>query len=302
MWELHYLLKLRPTGISVNLVFGIAIDLAVNDLDVNKDLDKAIEIFRNAFKYENMNDVIMNDDDSDIEESIIDQEMYDKSKEFSKPKHWLAWACLRTIGRMLLEKYYKDILPLIEEVEGVQIELSGRPGIIDKIVKLRGHGRVLLDNKTSNRPYADNAPSSSTQLALYCKDKGIKKAGFIVFNKKLQNNTRKICLKCGYDGSFVRHETCPKDNNGKRCKGDWQKTYKPEAVIQLLVEDIPDVNKDLIESSISAVEKGIEASIYPRNLKACGKIYGKPCPYIKYCWNDSKEGLEYKTKEEEENE
>lgn len=288
MYDIHYNERLRPGGTSSALIFGTAMDEGLNELLLNGSLEKAIEIFREAFDWVDLRDVTW--DDRDRDPSIV------ANKGFESPDHY-AWACMRVKGRMLLEAYYKNIYPLIEEVESVQKELRGRPGFIDAVVHLRGYGRVLLDNKTAARPYQDNSITDSTQLHLYAHDQGIDKIAFAVLIKQIQKNTKRICTVCGFDGSFVRHKSCPQITNGDRCRGSWDESYAPEAKTQLLIADVQPTTKELVTSTITEVERAIEGGIYPRNLRACGKIYGKPCPYINYCWKKDKQGLEHKPEE-----
>lgn len=283
LYDLHYNHRLRPKGTSSALVFGTAIDEALNVLLLKKDLGLAIEAFRDNFEWQKMNEVSFDDRDADY--SLVEPAKFKDPKEH-------AWACMRVKGRMLLEAYYEQIYPLIEEVYDVQRELFHRPGVLDNVVKLRGYGRVLLDNKTSARPYQPDAVAVSTQLAVYAKDQGIKKAGFAVLVKQIQKNVKRTCTTCGFDGSRVRHKTCPEIVNGSRCYGVWDECYNPKAQVQLMVENVSDHVSQLVESSMSEAERGIEAGIYPRNLNACGKMWGKPCPYIDYCWKGKKDGLE----------
>ena len=258
-------------------------DEALNHLLLNGDLTKAIEQFRMKFEWKDMAEVFW--DDRDQDPSLVESKQFADKKEYS-------WACMRVKGRMLLEAYYDEIYPLIEEVYDVQKDLHDRPGVLDAVVKLRGYGRVLLDHKTSARPYQPEAIVSSTQLSLYARDQRIKKIGFAVLVKQIQKNTKRVCTVCSFDGSWVRHKTCPQVTNGTRCSGAWNESYSPKANVQLMVEDFnPDIG-ELVHASMSEVEKGIEAGIYPRNLGACGKMYGKPCPYIDYCWKNDKTGLE----------
>lgn len=296
MYDLHYNKRLRPSGATSSaLLFGLAMDEALNYMLLSGNLEKAVTVFRTYFKWEYCQDVAWDDRDFDI--SIISKEMMVESTKHDNPNAWLSWACMRVKGRMLLEAYFNEIYPLIEEVEHVQRKLHNRPGFIDFIAKLRGYGRVLVDNKTSASPYRPDAIANSTQLALYAKDHGISQVGFVVLNKQIQRNTKKICERCNHNGSNRQFKTCPKIINGQRCHGNWIETYNPKARIQLMVENVPEINKELIEESICETEKGIKAGVFPRNLKACGKIYGKPCPYINYCWKGDKTGLEVKPKE-----
>lgn len=292
MYDIHYNERLRATGTSSALKFGTAMDEALNALLLRGNIEESIKVFRDNFKWEDMKDVGW--DGRDMDASLVD------SKLFKDPEEY-AWACMRVKGRMLLEAYYKEIYPLIEEVENVQKELHDRPGIIDCIVKLRGYGRVLLDNKTAARPYDKDSITASTQLALYARDHKIEKVGFAVLVKQIQKNTKRICNSCSFDGSFVRHKTCPNIIDGSRCRGNWSESHSPKALVQLMVGDTPDALGELVNSSICEVEKAIELKVFPRNLRACGKIYGKPCQYFDYCWKNDDSMLEYKPETKKEN-
>lgn len=299
-FDFHYNEKLRPIGTSSALVFGVAIDEALNALLLEKK--DPLPVFQEFFKFENMKDVVWDDRDFDAE-ILTTEQLHKLSIESDSYK---SWASMRVKGRMMLEAYIEQIYPLIKEVHSVQKELDDRPGILDAIVTLEGMGKVLIDHKTSARPYKPTAVVSDTQLALYAASEGLTKAGFIVLVKQIQKNRVKICSKCSFDGSFTRHRTCPKTVDGIRCKGAWNETLAPEAQIQVIIDDIPPLNKELITTSIKDTEALIEASTirdsygkivetrFPRNLDACGKIYGKPCPYINKCWKNEENGLQRK--------
>ena len=128
-------------------------------------------------------------------------------------------------------------------------------------------------------------------MSLYARDQQIKTVGFVVLVKQIQKNTKRVCTVCKFDGSFTRHKTCPQTVNGSRCYGSWDESHSPKAQIQLLVENISDTLGELVTTSMGEVEKAIEMGIFPRNLGACGKMYGKPCPMIDYCWKGKKDGL-----------
>lgn len=285
MYEYHYNERLRPTGTSSALVFGTAVDTALNELLLNDK--EPVEIFRDAFKWEDMDGVEF--DDRDLDKDLVGDANFDSDRH-------AAWASLRVKGRLVLEAYIREFFPLIEEVESVQKDLPDRPGVLDAVVKLRGLGRILIDHKTSIRPYNPNALGDDTQLALYADSLGIKQAGYVVLIKSIPKI--KVCSKCSFDGTHVRHHTCPQIVAGNRCRGSWNTSVSQEGLIQVITGEVPEVNKQLITQSISETERAITAGAFPRNLGACGKIYGKPCPYINKCWKNSDDGLEYKKQEE----
>lgn len=287
MYDLHYNDRLRPVEKTSALVFGIAIDEALNDLLINKNFENCLNVFRKNFEWDQMKDVSwMN---NDIQEFLLAGEDVDEEKK--------AWACLRVKGRMLLQEYNDVVLPLIEKVIEIQKDLENRPGVMDAILELKGHGKVLIDHKTSSRPYHPDKVKTDTQLSLYAADQNCVKAGFIVMVKEIQADTQKICKSCSFDGSNTRFKTCPNEINGSRCHGSWNETIKAKANIQLLIDEVPPTSKNLVKNSIAEVERAIKNGIYPENVKSCGLQYGKPCPYINYCWFNDKNGLEYTKKE-----
>jgi hypothetical protein len=193
-----------------------------------------------------------------------------------------------------LEKYQEKIYPLIEKVHHVQKDIEGGPGVLDAIVDIKHYGTVLLDHKTSGRPYDRDAVKGSTQLALYASREGITQAGFVVLVKNINKDVKKTCIKCGFDGSGRQHKTCFNEIKGNRCNGAWIEEVKIDPIVQLIVDDVPARNMQLIEESISDAEYNIEHGKFHRNLEACGRMYGKPCPYFDKCWNNKETGLEKK--------
>ena len=285
MYDYHYNQRLRPAGTSSALLFGTAIDEALNDLLLH-DKDP-VPVFRKHFKEFDDKVAIHN---LDIDMNILTD---DQKKELAPQDDiYKAWACLRVKGRVLLEAYQEYFLPEVEEVVDVQKKLTSRPGVIDAIVKLRGHGKVLIDHKTATRPYNKESVSVSTQLALYAGDQKISKAGYVVLLKNIPK--AKSCTNCGADGTGTRYKTCAQILEGKRCNGAWDYGVNKKRAIQTIISEVPGVNKDLFQDSIQQVEQMIDKKEFPRSLGSCQYIYGAPCPYINMCWKNDKTGLEEK--------
>lgn len=292
MYDLHYNEKLRPIGRSSALVFGSAIDSALNHLLLTGD--DPLPVFQREFEFAQLQDVFW--DEKDLDQDLFTEDQLDKLAASSH--EYKCWASMRVKGRLLLETYRQTIYPLIEEVIHVQKTLDDRSGFLDAVVRLKAHGLVLMDHKTSAKPYLRSAIDGDPQLSLYAASEKIDKVAFCVLVKSIQKNRVKICKKCKFNGSYSQHKTCPKIHNGTRCHGCWSESVKPEAIVQLMVADVDRIAQVLVGDSIRDVEACVEKGLYPRNLQACGKIYGKPCPYINYCWKNDKSGLEYTKKEE----
>lgn len=289
LYKLHYVDKLRPIGTSSSLLFGSAIDEALNCLLLKTD--DPLEVFKREFTYEKCQGIQWHKDDLDTSIFSSDQ-LY---KVLDTDYDYQCWASLRIKGRMLIEKYIEEILPRISKVHEVQRELEGRRGFVDVVAEFDGE-KVLIDHKTASRPYMYNATASDTQLCLYAHHLGLDKIGFIVLNKRINRNSVKICKKCKYNGTHVRHKTCPQEVDGKRCHGTWEETTAPEAKIQVIIDRVPEAYQSLTMQSIGEVEHGIQQKVFPANLNACDKMYGKPCPYKEYCLYGKTEGLKKEIK------
>lgn len=247
-YQLHYLERMRPTTISGALLFGSAIDSALNDLLLNKNVAQAKKIFDATFEHQPINNVrtslpmatnvVYAKTDFDIELipeafQIKIQPEYDRILE-SKQKSgfdslpdedkrnyaYYNWLSMHRKGHVMIETYAAEILPQIKEVLAIQKNLSLKNdvgdeviGVIDLIVEWKDDKRYILDNKTSTRDYEADSAMRSQQLLLYhhaCKEeyKIDGGIGFIVLYKQLQKNRKKICSVCGFDGSGARHKTC----------------------------------------------------------------------------------------------
>lgn len=243
-YQLHYQQKLRSPVISGALLFGSAIDQALNDLLVNKDVNKAIRTFSASFENQAINGVktyiptasnvvyAKTDYDADFVEEKYQSEyalLATKKQEFGfdsltlqeKERYCgINYLSMLRKGEIMIDTYAHEVLPQIRQVLAIQknIELKNDAGdeiigYVDLIVEWKDGKRYILDNKTSTRDYDSDSASKSQQLLLYhyiCKDEykidgGI---GFIVLYKQIQKNRTKICSVCGFDGSGARHKTC----------------------------------------------------------------------------------------------
>jgi hypothetical protein len=198
----------------------------------------------------------------------------------------LCHASLTEKLRLMGEAYQTHVMPKIKSVKSVQTNV--KRGILDAEIEFHGvEGVVTSDNKTSSSPYADDSVRFSVQLAGY----GGKKAAYIVFNKVIRKNRTKECSVCGHNGTGKRHTTCDAIVESKRCNGEWIETVSPEVIPQIIIDDISESTRTMVEQAYQDVDKGIANEVFPRNLKNCQKQYGRQCEYINLCWNGSMAGL-----------
>lgn len=306
-YQYHDILGEKSEVMSSALVFGSAIDNALNDMLINHNLNNAINI---ACKYINHTkiDLYFNADyDEDLSkqelllmlkgktkinpDTIVQELLKDQGQLYNSEKDFLDQICKHTLiqkAAIILKSYYLKVLPLIAEVESVQKEITtdnnSKRGIIDTVIILKDGRRVIFDNKTASRPYDFDSVLKSPQLALYASMVNADHAGFIVMNKQLIKNRVKKCSVCSNDGTGKKFKTCDAIVNKKRCNGEWNETIDPSSWIQIYIDKIPKVNKDLINEAMNDTIKCINNGVFPRNLNNCFNMYGQSCVYMKKCW------------------
>lgn len=207
------------------------------------------------------------------------------------------WLSLRRKGHLMLETNRKEILPRIKKVLGTQVKIElGNDGgdtllgYVDAYLQWDDGTDVVFDYKTSASEYDEGAVLVSPQLTIYTHALGVKRAGYLVFIKAIKKNKEKVCSKCSFIGTGSRAKTCTNEATGKRCSGEWTETVRPEARVQILVDDIPARTEEIVLDNIESINKAIKAEIYPRNLNAC--TGGFRCPYINLCYKNDDSDLE----------
>lgn len=311
-YDYHYNHKLRPIKEPAYFGFGRAVDVACNEILLGTkegkaaayaELDKLktdniifdardfdVELF-DAKKYQDTLARVQKigykgDDLEGLVTALLREEDLTENQQLA-----LAEACVESMKLKvdIIMKSFKDnIMPMVEEVEAVQ--LATKRGIIDFKAKLKGYGTVYVDNKTSSRPYEKDAVKWSTQLIGY----GAERAMYIVFPKTMKKTRVKTCSKCGHDGSEGRHKTCNNTVDGVRCEGEWEIKTRASVEPQILVDDIPEESRALVESAYVETEAAIETGVFPKNLKSCRQTFGYKvfeCPYLHKCWHNSDYGL-----------
>lgn len=233
------------------------------------------------------------------------------------------WLCLLRKGHLMIDAFKRDIMPKITKVHSTQEMVSLEndegdqvTGYLDVVVDLEGYGTVIGDVKTSAREYKVTAANRSPQLSLYVSAVGPKyntnRGAFFVLSKQVDKNKKKVCKECGYNGSGGNHKTCPQEfpkmvANKKgvesekmvRCDGEWNESIDPRISSQIIVAEISEATQELVMSNIVDINNSIKTGLFTKNLAVCENVYGKPCDFIKYCWEGSMDGL---VKKEETNE
>lgn len=343
----HYKQRLRSKTISGALLMGTAIDRAINTMLETKSLEEAIKTFDKSFRWQEINGIgtyiptskLVVYAKKDFDAEILQEKDLEKLKETSndtnplnlyndilKQKEEIGFENLLSPnkqfynvanhmsmarkGHIMLEAYYKQVLPKIKTVLASQKQMNIEnsegdkiTGYIDLIVEWQDGKRYIIDNKTSYMQYEQDDAAKSQQLILYYhmakNEYKVDGVGFIVLYKMLQKNRIKICSKCGHNGTGGRHKTCDaqipnnqsNDTNAiKRCNGEWNETISPECGIDIILNDVTEAAENLVIETFDEANRGIKMEVFPPNLDACYK-WGSPCQFLDLCWRNSKEGL-----------
>lgn len=272
-YKLHYIDKIRPIRQSSALIFGSALDNALNSLLEQKvSLSDTIKLFENEWsKYEHADNIDYFASDLDISLlSAFECEALDSMPEGDKKAHRANWLSLNAKGTKLLTVYHDEILPKIKKVISVQrvISIKGSceegnetedeiTGIVDLEAEIElNDGTIvhaILDNKSTSSPYPKNSVLTKHQTALYTYATGIKYAGFLTMNKK---------------------------------------NFKTQCIVDVVPEELQD---KVVAEYIETVQN-IKDEKFEKNHKNKCFIFGRKCEYYKYCWDNDMNGLT--TKEE----
>lgn len=191
-----YVLRMSRTKTSSALPFGAAFDEALNVLLETKDMKAAEKTFLLKWTTPIINNV---------EISPLDPNQIHYYKSDTDPELFLdgetitPWESLKRKGLMFLESYNKEVIPKIKRVLSVQEDVEIENNLGDKIggktdlvVEWEDGRIIILDNKTSSKPYkSDQVKTEGGQLALYHMAIGEQHkathVGYVVMNKKIKS-------------------------------------------------------------------------------------------------------------------
>ena len=253
-YELHYNKRYRSILTSSALIFGSSLDLALNELLLSRDLQKAKDVFLEDFlKHEHNFNIVYYK--SDLAINLLDSDLLwdiaaipDKNKR----NHYEHFFSLEAKGLKMLEAYAKDILPRIKNVIEIQKDFSLEypeqngvvKGIIDLIAEIELEDgsivKAILDNKSASSPYPKNSYKTKEQTALYhLAFPEYTHVGFLVVNKK-------------------------------------------DFSTQVIVGEVPE---DLVKDTKDKFEKAfikIKDKKFAKNKKSC-YAFGQACQFLSYC-------------------
>lgn len=291
-YDYHYNERIRPTTKSSALLFGSAIDKAIETLIVTKSKTKAKDVFKKEFIEEP--NIVYHEKDLDLE--LITQDQLDKNGPYYS---------LREKGIIMIDSFHEHMLPRIVDVLATQVDTTFESdnvdfkSIPDLICRLDDGQIYLLDIKTTSVPYDWDSVKKSTQLAaykaLYEAKYGVARYGYITLSKNIKKNRQKICEDCGFVGTGTRFKKCNNVRNG-RCDGEWIESILPECVVTLITDTISDDFANSVMYNVSVIAENIAAGKYHKNFNACKRGKESYCDFYGLCHKGTMQGLEYKPK------
>lgn len=267
-YKLKYLEGIRPIQTGSPLVFGSAIDKALNHLLLNKSLTQSRAQF--IEDWEKVKTQNIKYSKSDIDWDLI------KPDSKNPP-----WDTLLEKGLLFINAYYNEVLPKINLVIAVQDPITilnsdgdEITGFLDLIVEWEDGKTYLMDNKTSSVKYESNAAKEGQQLPLYyypTKDKyKLNGVGYIVLSKKINKNKVKKCLNCCSINNSS-HIKCNEQINTshqnitdifKRCNGKFETTINPTVDIQYIFNQVKESDIDRVIETFDHVNYCVSNNLY----------------------------------------
>jgi hypothetical protein len=300
LYSLKYIHKLKTITTKSSLLFGTAMDKALNELLLKKS--DGVQTFIDAFSEHTLNgtkEVVCGNplfvfSQTDFDHEIFSQDdlefvgcasqgelkdLYTKyladkkvnsiTVDDMKNLNVIYWLSLKSKALLMLQAYSAQVMPLIKDVLDIQREIKivndtgdSIIGFVDLIAELQDGRRVIFDNKTSSEPYKEDSVRISDQLALYC------------FALENVFKTR----HCGY---IVMPKKIKKLRKNK--------VVTPYVDIQVIVEEMPQEMEDKVMSGFSETDALIKEEKFDKNMSGC-YTYGK-CEMFDFCHKNDNKGL-----------
>jgi hypothetical protein len=325
-FRLHYHQGYRPKNISSALLFGKALDMAfeyiltgkntITDKEIANEYEYFDYHWRSQYLNDTLTNIYLNEDKyihyskTDLDYDLLTEE---EIQEAYQDNDKLSWFSLRAKGHLMIDTFKREFLPKVKKIHSTQelIELENDQGdrtigYCDAVLELEGYDKpIITDFKTAAKPYSEDSVQYSVQLSQYLhslsyKYDNTRLAGYVVFSKSIAKNHEKICSKCGFDGSAGKFKTCNSIKNSVRCNGEWIPT-KPKALMQLIIDEIPEEVENLVIDNIDNVNTAIKMGIFTKNVNGCKDAgYGKPCDFFELCWKKDPSKLSKKEIENQE--
>lgn len=291
----HDIAKIREKVVGSALVFGSAMDSALNALMKPGSKEDPYQAFEDSWRLAKINEVeerLSTTDNvryslGDLDVSVLDEATSKRLKRYidqadiliqkrrsklmtpkdEKVYNFLAWHSLRAKGRMMIDAYLKEIKPNVKRVIAVQKsfmleneEEDRFIGFIDMICEWKDGRIVVFDHKTTSSNYTEDSVKESRQLATY----------FTVEDSITRDNL--------FAGFIVLHKNIRKKD--------------PRVKVQIFIDKIPD---DLIEKvfeDYDTVNTKTKNGDFTKNYDSCERPmpYGR-CAFYGLCHEGKMDGL-----------
>lgn len=274
-----------PDKTTVNVPTYDKVNYSMGDIDINVLSEEEVDFLSETFS----------EIDLDFNEisslTLKDQNgVYkDIRKKYPEVFNMLGWLSLLNKGKKILVTFMNDILPLLDSVVEVQGEIIADNGVGDQLTgytdfigKIKGSTiienekiftitsdikidskktyTILIDNKTTSKPYAEDSVRKSEQLGIYETFRDVDFCAYLAFSKSMPRSG-KVNYKFIIDNVDV---------------------------------DIKE--RAFIDFSVTLGE--IEAENFDKNetRETCDYFFGRPCEYRNLCKNNCSKGLYKKDK------
>lgn len=322
MYKLHYVDKIREITTHSPLVFGSAMDLALNLLLETKDLIASKQKLLDELNKLITHDTIIRYLKTDFEARLLEAEDVAAIKSLTLPSlvlpqtlsemtkfvneatslttltvdertllNFLQRRSLAGRGLLMLEAYEREILPRIGNIKSIQKQIILKNeegdeliGFVDFIADFDGAGVTIIDNKTSGRPYPADAVSTSQQFGIYCEAESIPKAAYVVMLKNIKFENHNLCNMCHHT-EISRKRLCP------ICSSDFITKIEKRVDIQVISGKIDDDKQEALFGAIDMILNKIKNEDFEERWEACDNQFGRKCPYYDYCRNKDMKGL-----------
>lgn len=328
MYKLHYIDKIREITTHSPLVFGSAMDAALNLLLETKNLELAKKKLTDELDRLITDDTIIRYLKTDFEVRLLEPKDIDVlrnmhfdslvlpapfelaqfvsealslaelNQDERKLLNTLQRMSLAGRGILMLEAYEREVLPKIKDIKAIQKKIILKNeegdelvGFVDFIADFDNQGTTIIDNKTAGRPYPDDAVQTSQQFGIYCEAEQIPRAAYVVMLKNVRFSNENLCIQCGHTETS-RKRRCP------TCGSDFVTEVKKSVDVQILHDIINDKHQEALFGAIDVVLNSIKNEQFDMNTSACDNQFGRRCPYYSFCHEGGKmTGLEVKIEE-----
>lgn len=192
------------------------------------------------------------------------------SEEDTKIFNKINWYSLYEKGKMILEVYDREVMPEIHEVFEIQKPISLPNANGDEIIGFidfigsfvdAPNVKVIVDNKSSSKPYKQQDLDESDQLHTYAEAEGLEDICFIVYEKNIRKRD-------------------------------------PRTRVTIWRGKIDDNHTEKVFDNYESILYGIKEEDYKANFESGCFFFGRKCEYYSICHHEKMGDMLEKVKKE----